>query len=117
MDKDRNSRKLEIEKEKSVLVDEEDGPVDLDQINEITERSMEESPLRPTNLQSNMPQSNASLLDATPKIIDQDPNRIDLMNQENKPVNLEEEKKESPIGAGLGVTDSNVGPSNFQNMF
>ena len=43
---------------------------------------MEESPLRPTNLQNSMPQSAASLMDATPKIIDQDPTRIDLMNQE-----------------------------------
>ena len=55
-------------------------------------------------------------MDAVPKIIDEDPNRIDLMNQENNPVNVEEEKKDSPIGDGLGVADSNAFPTNFQNM-
>lgn len=68
---------------------------------------MEESPLRPENLQSKMPASTESLLDATPKIVNEDPNYINLMNQKTMP---EEEKKQSPVGDGLGVTDSNVGP-------
>ena len=90
----------------------EEGPP-LDAINEITERSMEESPARPIDLQTKMQQPNEDKRDAAPDIADQDEGRIDLMNQGRDAV---EEQKVAAVGNGLGVTDSLAGPADFNNM-
>ena len=67
----------------------------LDQINEITERSVEESPMRPQDLQGAFPDSRETLNSGEPLIEDQDPNRIDLMNHKDE--------KRSSVGDGLGI--------------
>ena len=67
----------------------------LDQINEVTERSVEESPTRQGDLQGAFLGSRETLNSAEPLVEDQDPNRIELMNREDE--------KRSSIGDGLGI--------------
>ena len=67
----------------------------LDQINEVTERSVEESPARQQSLQAAFLGSRETLNSAEPLVEDQDPNRIELMNREDE--------KRSSVGDGLGI--------------
>ena len=90
---DREKRAAEIERVKQEQLLEEARI--LDQINEVTERSVEESPIRQHDLQGAFPDSRETLNSAEPLVQDQDPNRIELMNREDE--------KRSSVGDGLGI--------------